>query len=112
MRRPWVKGCFAPVIDHAGLDMIVIAEGIEDALSAWVLTTYPAWAALSAGNMAALELPAQFRRVIICADAEPQGHEAAKALSRRMRAEGRQTRVIEPKAGKDANDVLRSRRAA
>ena len=42
-----VKGNFAPVVDHAGLDVLTIAEGVEDALAAWVLTTYPAWAALS-----------------------------------------------------------------
>ena len=40
-----VKGCFAPVIDHAELEVLTVAEGVEDALSAWVLTTYPAWAA-------------------------------------------------------------------
>ena len=51
--------------------MLTVAEGVEDALSAWVLTTYPAWAALSAEGMAALQLPKQFKQVIICADAEP-----------------------------------------
>ena len=57
-----MKGCPAPVIDHAGLDVLTIAEGVEDALAAWVLTTYPAWAALSAGNMAALQLPSSSGR--------------------------------------------------
>ena len=106
-----VKGCFAPVIDHAGLDVITIAEGVEDALSAWVLTTYPAWAALSAEGMAALQLPAQFKQIIISADAEPVGIEAARKLAGRLRAEGREARVIVPEVGKDANDVLRARAA-
>ena len=47
-----VKGCFAPVIDHAGLEVLTIAEGVEDALAAWVLTTYPAWAAALAWSVA------------------------------------------------------------
>ena len=63
-----VKGCFAPVIDHAGLDTLTIAEGVEDALAAWTLTTFPAWATLSRWSMAAVNLPAQFRKIIICAD--------------------------------------------
>ena len=63
-----IKGCFAPVIDHAGLEVLTIAEGVEDALAAWVLTTYPAWAALSSGNMADVRLPVQFKQIIICAD--------------------------------------------
>jgi putative DNA primase/helicase len=106
-----IKGCFAPVIDHAGLNVLTIAEGVEDALSAWVLTTYPAWAALSAGNMTALNLPAQFRQVIICADRDEAGLEGALTLANRLRAEGREARVIRPTLGKDANDVLRARAA-
>jgi DNA primase len=108
-----VKGCFAPVIDHADIEdgVLTIAEGVEDALSAWVLTTYPAWAALSAGNMKVLELPQRFRRIIICADAEPIGLDAARTLAWRLRAEGREARIIQPTAGKDANDVLRARAA-
>ena len=54
-----MRGNFAPVIDHAGLETLAVAEGVEDALAAWVLTTYPAWAALSASNMADLQLPAE-----------------------------------------------------
>ena len=108
-----IKGCFAPVIDHAGLEVLTIAEGVEDALAAWHLTTYPAWAALSAGNMAELCLPKQFRQIIICADndAEELGLKAAQKLAQRLRAEGREARVILPTQGKDANDVLRARAA-
>jgi putative DNA primase/helicase len=108
-----IQGNFAPVVDHAGLEVLTVAEGVEDALSAWVLTTYPAWAALSAGNMAALRLPEQFRQIIICADHDPGGHGLtnARTLAGRLRAEGREARVILPVEGKDANDVLRGRAA-
>jgi DNA primase len=104
-----VKGCCARVIDHASQPVLAVAEGVEDALAAWMLTTYPAWAALSAGNMADLNLPEHVEQVIICADAEEHGREAALKLARRLRAEGREARVIQPVSGKDANDVLRSR---
>ena len=63
-------------------------------------------------GMAALELPVGFREILICADGDAVGIQAATALAGRMRAEGRKVRVIRPVAGKDANDVLRSRRAA
>jgi phage/plasmid primase-like uncharacterized protein len=107
-----VLGGCARVIDDAALPIIAVAEGVEDALSAWVLTTYPCWAALSTAGMAALELPAAFREVLICADADAVGLAAARALATRMRAQGREVRVIQPQAGKDANDVLQSRSAA
>jgi putative DNA primase/helicase len=104
-------GC-ARIIDDAAQPIIAVAEGVEDALSAWVLTTYPCWAALSTAGMAALELPLTFKQILICADADPVGLDAAKAFATRMRAEGREVRVIQPLVGKDANDVLRARRAA
>jgi hypothetical protein len=107
-----VLGGCARVIDDAAPPVIAVAEGVEDALSAWVLTTYPCWAALSTAGMAVLELPAAFREVLICADADAVGLTAAKALATRMRAQGRDVRIIQPLAGKDANDVLRSRSAA
>ncbi len=79
----------------------------------------PAWAALSAGNMAELILPERIREVLILPDRdEPReggrrpGLEAAHALARRLRAEGRTAEVRWAISGKDANDVLRARRAA
>jgi DNA primase len=90
---------------------IVIAEGVEDALAAAELTGLPAWAALSAGNMAELVLPARLREVLILADADDAGRRGAHALTKRLREEGRQARVLRPRATKDANDALLARRA-
>ena len=50
-----------------------VAEGVEDALAAAELTGLPAWAALSAGNMAELVLPERFREVLILADRDANG---------------------------------------
>ncbi len=90
---------------------LVIAEGVEDALAAHELTGLPAWAALSAGNMAGLALPERFREVLILADRDENGvgQENAHKLASRLRAEGRHAIVRLPIDAKDANDVLRRR---
>jgi DNA primase len=106
-----VGGCLAAVLDDAGLDEIAIAEGVEDALAAQWLVNLPTWAALSAGNMARAVVPERFRSVLIVADADAIGTEAAVTLARRLRAEGREARVLAPATAKDANDVLRGRAA-
>ena len=93
---------------------LVVAEGAEDALAAAELTGLPAWAALSAGNMAALVLPPRFREVLILADRDThgKGQEKAHALAARLRAECRHAEVRRSTVGKDANDVLRARMPA
>ena len=83
-----VLGGCARVIDDAGISVLAIAEGVEDALSAWQLVQYPTWAALSTAGMAALELPPQFEQILICADADEQGRHAARTLAGRMRGRG------------------------
>jgi DNA primase len=92
--------------------VLVVAEGVEDALAARELTGWPAWAALSASNMKVLKLPAIYAEVLILADADETGRAAAHTLAQRLRAEGRQARVLKPAAGKDPNDVLLAGRAA
>jgi hypothetical protein len=93
---------------------LLVAEGIEDALAGRMLTGLPAWAATSAGHMAALRLPEQYREVLILADRDENGVglENARVLASRLRQEGRYAEVRLPSAAKDANDVLRARRAA
>ena len=54
------------MIDDGAQPVLAVAEGIEDALSTWLLTTYPCWATLSTAGMAALELPVEFEQVLIC----------------------------------------------
>lgn len=99
---------------HAPGPAVVVAEGVEDALAARELTGLPAWAALSAGNMAALVLPPHLRDVLILADADESGLglDKARELAARLRAEGRHATVRRPTAAKDANDALRAMRGA
>ena len=87
---------------------IVVGEGIETSASAGLLLSLPAWAAISAGNLArGLQLPPEVRSVIIAADNDPVGSTAAQDAAIRWRAEGRRVRIARPdRAGADFNDVL------
>lgn len=95
---------------------LVVGEGIESSASAGLLLDVPAWAALSAGNLAkGLILPASVTNVLIAADHDRQaqnghwpGQEAAQAAQARWRAEGRTVRIAMPDQPGDFNDVLRA----
>jgi len=92
-------------------DVIGVAEGIETALSAMQLSGVPVWAALSAGGIERLILPAmpQARRIIIFADHDRRGIDAAEYAAARWRGEGREVRIELPtKPGTDFNDALRA----
>lgn len=97
-----------------------VAEGIETALAAWVLSggRIPVWSAIDAGGLEAIELPRQVGEVLIFADRDlpskehphGRGQEAAINLARRMLAEGCTVKRIPPPesygAKADWNDVL------
>jgi hypothetical protein len=87
----------------------VIGEGIETSASAGLLLGLPAWAAVSAGNLATgLVLPTSVRRIIIASDHDPAGQEAARAAWQRWRAEGHAVRIAVPdEPRQDFNDLLR-----
>ena len=93
---------------------LVVAEGIETALAAGLLLRAPAWAAISAGNLAeALLLPPEVLEVVVAGDNDPPGLAAARKAAARFRAEGRRVQLALPKkAGTDFNDLLRQRGAA
>ncbi len=93
---------------------LVIGEGIETAASAGLLLGLPAWAAISAGNVATgLMLPPDVRGVVIAADPDPVGLAAARRACTRWTAEGRRVRIATPdKAGQDFNDLLQARIAS
>ena len=99
---------------------IVVGEGAETSASAGLLLGLPAWAAISAGNLATgLALPPKVRSIVIAADDDSvnaqgrnPGIEAAEAAARRWQAEGRKVRIIKPNTpGQDFNDVLTQRAA-
>jgi hypothetical protein len=85
---------------------LVLAEGIEDALSVMQATGLPAWAALGTAGLRVIALPEQIRDVIVAADNDEPGIKAANECARRLAAEGRSVRIAMPR-GKDFNADLR-----
>lgn len=90
-------------------DVLGLAEGVETALSASRIFGVPVWAACGA-RLSQVALPAQTRHVILFADHDEPGMEAAQAAARRFRAQGKTVEIVRPKtAGADWNDVLTTR---
>jgi len=106
MRAAWrgsTKGGAVRLFD-AGPELVV-AEGIETALAAHIITGRPAWAALSAGGLAAVMFPEKTRDILIAADADEAGERAAHALAARLIEEGKVARIAAPETG-DWADVI------
>ena len=93
---------------------LLVGEGIETAASAGRLLHLPAWAAISAGNLAkGLLLPVEVQSVVIAADRDPVGTQAAQDAAARWRGEGRRVRIAWPDTdGADFNDILAARMQA
>lgn len=87
-----------------------IAEGIETALSAFLLFGIPTWAAVTAGGLERWAPPAGTKRVIIFGDNDVSGtgQAAAWALAKRLIASGVSVEVNLPnKLGTDWNDAMK-----
>jgi putative DNA primase/helicase len=95
------------------IDRLAVGEGIETVLSYMSLFRTPGWAALSAPHLEKLILPPELRALVICADNDPRGLEAAKVLGARARRDGIASVIVRapPTPGTDWNDALRGQRA-
>lgn len=94
---------------------LVVCEGIETGLSLLSgLLEGPAvvWAALSTSGLRALHLPADPGPLIIAADGDAPGREAATALAERAYSLGWQVSLLPAPEGQDWNDVLQGGLAA
>jgi putative DNA primase/helicase len=87
---------------------VAVSEGIETGLSVLQATGLSTLAALSAGGLQALVLPAGVQEVFIAADHDPVGLKAANAAAHRWYAEGKIVRIVKPPQGLDFNDLARS----
>lgn len=86
---------------------LALAEGIETALAVREATGWPVWASVSATGLERAQLPPEVLEVVICADHDKAGLEAANALARRLLSEGRRVRLATPpQAGADWLDML------
>lgn len=87
-------------------DVLAVGEGLETLLALRVvLPDLPMIAALSAGHLAALELPDTLRRLYIARDNDAAGARAAAGLGERASAQGIDVRVLTPDAD-DWNTAL------
>jgi putative DNA primase/helicase len=96
-------------------EWLAIGEGLESTLAVVAACGMPGWAALSAGGIRALMLPAGATHIVICADHDRSGtgERAAHDAAARWLAEGRSVRIaLPPEPGTDFNDVLTGRTAA
>ncbi len=100
-------GTTARLEDEPVDGLLVAGEGIETMLSLrCVLPAMPMAAALSAGHLAALLLPAGLRRLYIARDADAAGDRAVASLTGRAIAAGVEAITLSPRLG-DFNDDLR-----
>jgi len=87
---------------------LILCEGLEDGLTlAQELPGTCVWAAPGAGMLAAMRLPSDVSRVIIAADNDAAGEQAAIRAAETFAREGRHVRIMRPDpAFKDWNDQL------
>jgi putative DNA primase/helicase len=92
--------------------VIGVAEGIETALAAWIASGVPTVAAYCAGAVAGYLWPVGVQRLVIFADADKAGREAADALRARALAARLRCDVLTPATeGTDWADVWAARDA-
>ncbi len=92
---------------------LALAEGIETALAVREGTGWPVWATIAAPFMKEVIVPGEVEEVVIAADHDRAGIEAAHALARRLLREGRRVRIaVPPEEGEDWLDVLVKKGAA
>lgn len=98
---------------HAGGGPLVVTEGIENGLallSGLLDTPATVWAALSTSGIVSLSLPRLPGHLIIAADGDAAGKQAARKLSLRADRLGWRISHLTPPHGKDWNDVLMQKR--
>jgi phage/plasmid primase-like uncharacterized protein len=108
--RLWRGASGKPLAAAPPGEVVVIAEGIETALSVAIsCSELRVMAAVSLGNMSRIDLPAAIATVIICGDNDEPGSQAEAALNAaaaRFAAQGRKVRIARSPVGSDFNDCL------
>src|ERR1700722_11224575 len=75
-------------------------------------TGNPAWAALSTSGLRSLDLPKDFRDVIVLADGDEAGEAAARDCTLRCKREGRRVRIARPPQGWTSTTCCSAQRPA
>jgi phage/plasmid primase-like uncharacterized protein len=90
---------------------LIVAEGVETALSAAAALGHAAWALLSAINLARFSPPAFVEHLLIACDNDQAGLEAAERLSLRLHGTVETSLRLPPDAHNDWNDWARANAA-
>jgi len=94
---------------------LIVGEGVESTLSAYILRgehAARAWAALSTSGLRGLRLRAPAGRLTIACDGDGPGRQAAHALAERAHVLGWQVSTADPGTGRDWNDILTGKAVA
>jgi putative DNA primase/helicase len=104
-----IKGGYVPLGPIDSTKPVIVAEGVETALSAMQITGLPGIAAIGTSGIKAI-MPPACSEIIIAADNDEPGKEAATALAVRLAASGYAVRIAIPEGPDkyDWNDALRS----
>ncbi len=105
------KLSLGPLVDGAvrlapATEVMALCEGWETGLSALQLYGLPVWASLGASRMHRVRLPDIVRKVVIFADNDIAGREAAERTAQVHRDLGRIVEIRLPATGTDFNDEL------
>lgn len=107
-----VKGGAIRLGDLDGSGVVTVCEGPEDGLSLLEMLGGPVWVAAGATFLPHMLFPPEVSSVIVGADNDPAGAQAAEEAARVFADRGLTCRIIRPlDAFKDFNDELRGARA-
>lgn len=91
---------------------LIVAEGIETALSLHLMTGEPCWACISATGLQNVVIPETVKNILIGADNDEAGMRVARNLGKRLVNEGHEVTIRMPsEPGADWNDHLVKERA-
>ena len=103
-----VKGGAIRLGDLDSSGTLTVCEGPEDGLSLLEMLGGPVWVAAGASFLSAMRFPPEVRSIVIGADNDPAGREAADKAAHAFADRGLAVRIIRPVSwAKDFNDELK-----
>jgi hypothetical protein len=84
---------------------LVLAEGVETAISLYMAELRPVWATAGAGNLSVFPVLPGIEAITIAADNGEPGRQAADACAERWRSAGREALIVAPTSRGDWADA-------